>query len=263
MALLLALLAQALAPPAVSPEPPLVDPGTIALPRREEPRDALNDRNLFLLGRPVPPTEIIDFLGRRRRCAGLGDLPGYRGERSRWRCAALPGEERALRASHAGDRVVLRWLDQNPFEFELPRMRLDRTRRPVDIWPEKIEQSGTNPVTGLPYRILIETRVARGRLTRITASFDGLPARSFTLDNRAFPMLDVQTLTTMLLSPPRDNAHMLLLFMTYGHPRGYCSDDDDRPSVQISFDRTGAYGATSPRDNCIYDQVPVADAAAR
>ncbi|HYD13912.1 MAG TPA: hypothetical protein VEC11_13770 [Allosphingosinicella sp.] len=252
MVLLVALLAQALAPPVVSPGPPLIAPRQVFAQPGAADGDAFDFND--------PPIEMIDFLGRRYECAHRG-IPTA--ERRRLRCAALPGEERALRARFANDADALRWLDQAPLEFRMePRvaMTLDHTEPTL---PHRIEQSGVDE-TGRAYRLTIDTMGDGGRLTRIAVAYDGWPERSFALSNRSFPLLDMETLQVRILPVPNDRRFHVRV--RYGCPRDYCGEigeTDNRPQVQISFERGRVRGSDGRRDNCQHVYVPIVDAGAR
>jgi hypothetical protein len=235
---LLALLAQTVAPP-------LVNPSDTTLP----PRD---------LGFNDPPIELIDFLGRRKRCAE-GRMT------SEWsallRCAALPGEERAFRSRFAGDANALRWLDQAPLAFRMSERLIARFDGPTRTRPRSAAQSGVDE-SGRLYRLTIDARADAGRSTRISASYDGGPEHSFTLSNRAFPLIDLRSLAVGAYTIP--GHRRLEVELHYGYARGYCGEigEDDRPKVRISFERTRVHGTDTRRDNCqrLYVEIENADA---
>lgn len=214
-----------------------------------------------------PPTEMVDFLGRRRLC---GELPepehrdaGYRQEAQRLRCASLPEEERGWRARYAGNAAVLRWLDLEPERFRLNNVVISAWDGPPAARPRRIEQSGVDARTGEPYRLVIVTDGNHGR-TRITASFAGIPQRSFTLDDHQIPLLDLQSLRVALGTPPVRRPRLYLM-LRYGEARGYCflEDEDDRPELQIVFDGDGVRGYRTEGSNCETATTQLPDAAAR
>lgn len=197
------------------------------------------------LGFNDPPTEMIDFLGRRMRCAQAGS---DRAHRRRLRCAALVGEERVFRGRFAGNTDALRWLDQAPLAFRLERRFVATFDGPVPARPRRTEQSGID-FDGRPYRLTIDTEADGGRSTRIAATYNGWPERIFTLSNRIFPLLDLQSLEVGRYDLPGDRPFSVKL--RYGLPRGYCGEvGDDREQVTIGFGRAQADGYATQRTNC-------------
>lgn len=209
----------------------------------------------------VPPAEMIDFLGRRRVCAEQREAYG---ETSPWlRCADLPAEERNWRRRSAGNATALRWLDLDPAHFRLNSVVVDTWDGAPPARPRRIEQSGVGSQTGQPYHLIVDTEADGGRSTRVTASFANVPVRTFTIDNRAVPEIDPQTVQVMLGTPPSPGG-ALTVFIRYGDPRGYCNDArDDRPEIQISFASDAVRGYRTDRTNCDMVTTELRDAAAR
>jgi hypothetical protein len=207
----------------------------------------------------VPPTEMIDFLGRRRICTEQSEGGG---ETSPWlRCASLPAEERAWRARSVGNAAALRWLDLAPRRFRLNEVVVSSWHGPPPAEPRRVEQSGTEYRTGEPYRLLIDSEADGGRSTRITASFANLPIRTFTIDNADIPFLDLQTLRVNLGT----QRGRLSVRLRYGDPRGYCAagDQDDRPELSIVFDREEIHADRQDMANCRGEWTALPDAARR
>ena len=202
-----------------------------------------------------PPTEMVDFLGRRRLCAELPEPEhrdaDYRGEAERLQCAALPAEEHGWRARYAGNAEVLRWIDRDPRGFHLNSVLVNAWHGPPGALPRWIEQRGVDARTGQPYHLVVDAGVDGGRSTRITASYATHPARSFTVDNARLPRLDLQSIQLMLgTHAGRDEFHVI---MRYGYFRGYCElgDEDDRPRLQLVFLADGVSGYRTDRTNCV------------
>jgi hypothetical protein len=230
-------------PPPLNPVPPPLN----------EPRAARDT-----LGFDDPPTELIDFLGRRWRCA---DPTPDRAERERLHCAALPNEERSWRTRFAGDAAAMRWLDQAPRAFRM-EMRFRTTfDGPTPARTRNVAQSGVDE-RGRPYRLTIDTQADRGRTTRITVAYHGWAERSFTLRNQAFPLIDLQSLAVGIYTLPFRPSFQVQL--RYGYARGYCGEtmQDDRPLVRISFERARVRGTDTRRTNCTYNYETITDAAA-
>ena len=251
MSLLLALLVQAVAPPVLSPAPPLIDPRTVTLPSRDGSGDALEE-----IGRNDPAHELIDFLGRRRICAE-GAEPE---ERPLLRCSALADEERAWRARYAGDEDTLRWLDQAPHLFRIEPRLWVTFDGPVTVQANIVEQNGTDE-RGRRYRLSIDRDADGGRSTRITASYGRWPARSFTLSNNAFPLIDLQSLEVGSSSFPSDP--YLNVRLSYSYSRRYCDpfNHRQRPEVNVTFKSNRVHASNTQYLNCDRIEAPVADAA--
>jgi hypothetical protein len=216
-----------------------------------------------------PPTEMIDFLGRRRLCAELGQ-PDHRdasdqAAAERWRCAPLSTEERTWRARYADNAQVRAWLDLDPRRFSLNNVSIHAWHGPPRAETRRVEQNGVDARTGQSYHLVIDAGVDGGRRIRVTASFAELAPRSFTLDAAVVPFLDLQSLTVALGALPvrRDRLYVM---MRYGELRGYCSldADDDRPEVSIVFERdTIRASRLGEPVNCEAVWTDLPDAAAR
>jgi hypothetical protein len=214
-----------------------------------------------------PPTEMVDFLGRRLLCAQLGEPAardaGALQEAERLQCAALPVEERAWRARYAGRPNVLRWIDRDPLDFHLNEILVSVWHGPPGALPMRIEQRGADARTGQPYHLVVDAGVDGGRSTRITASYATHAERSFTVDNARVPRLDLQSLQLMLgTHAGRDEFHVV---MRYGYFRGYCQigAEDDRPMLQLVFLADRVSGYRTDRTNCESIGSALPDAAAR
>ena len=213
-----------------------------------------------------PPTEMIDFLGRRRLCAELPEPEdrdaAYRQEAERLQCAALPAEEGSWRARYAGEPDVLRWIDRDPLGFHLNGILISAWDGPPGAYVRRVEQRGIDTQTGRPFHLVVDGQTDSSRV-RITASYLDRPERSFTLDARLLPWLDLQSLQVSLGTPPRGG--QLYLRMHYGAQRGYCAvgETDDRPEVVVIFDRERILAQRSERTNCGTVWTDLADAAGR
>jgi hypothetical protein len=212
-----------------------------------------------------PPVEMVDFLGRRRLCAELGEPAdrdaGDRQEAERLQCAALPAEEHDWRARYAGDADVLRWLDRDPLGFHLNEVLVSVWHGPPGALPMWIEQRGVDARSGQPYHIIVDAGANGGRSTRITASYASHAERSFTVDNARVPRLDLQSLQLMLgTHAGRDEFHVII---RYGYFRGYCQigEEDDRPLLQLVFLADGVSGYRTDRTNCESTGSDLPDAA--
>lgn len=180
----------------------------------------------------------------------------------RFRCAALTGEERALRTRFAGDAAALRWLDEAPLAFRMRDRFIARFDGPVPTRIRTIEQSGVDR-NGRSYRLAIDSRAGGGRSTRITATYGTAPERQFTLSNRVFPLLDLSTLKVGASEIP--GLPSLALELNYGHPRRYCPERNyvSRPWVTIIFEPGRVRGRDTRRNNCQHIYVEITDVAAR
>jgi hypothetical protein len=213
-----------------------------------------------------PPTAMIDFLGRRRLCAELPEPAdrdaGYRQEAARLQCAGLPTEERGWRTRYAGQPDVLRWIDRDPLGFHLNSIVISAWHGPPGAHVRRVEQRGIDAQTGRPYHLVVDGQTDSNSV-RITASYLDRPERSFTLDARRVPWLDLQSLEVSVGTPPLEGR--LHLAMRYGEPRGYCGigETDDRPQVVVSFERERIIAQRSERTNCQADWTDLTDAAAR
>jgi len=198
-----------------------------------------------------PPTEMIDFLGRRMLCAQGAEETARR----RLRCRALDGEERAFRQRFAGDAQAVRWLDQPPLQFHLRRRFVSVFDGPTPVQPRRMEQTGVDS-NGRGYRIVIDAEADRGSSTRISASYDGWPERSFPLSNRLFPDVDIQSVTVSTYDPPPRRA--ILIEFSYGEDRSYCgTQGDNRPDVTVLFERGRVRAQGHPRTNCSHETVSI------
>lgn len=199
------------------------------------------------LGYDNPPAEMVDFLGRRRLCAERAvDLP----EEEWLRCADLAGEELGWRARAGADADVLRWLDQSPREFELAGRESVSLTGANSMRPQRVEHSGTD-AQGRPYRLNILTGSDEGRSTRIVTSYDGGPTRSFTIDGRRFPLIDLQSVQVSVRTIR--SAQSLEVELSYGHDRPYCrTQGDNRARVLIFFERDRIWAQDVRRTNCEY-----------
>lgn len=217
-----------------------------------------DSQGLEPIGAHDPPVAMIDFLGRRSQCA-YSDVPAR--EQARLRCAALAGEESALRTRFVDDAGALRWLNQPPLDFRMRTRFISTFDGPDPVRPRTVAQSGVDD-RGRPYQLVIDTRADHGRSTRITAVYDNRPERSFTLENRAVPLLDLQTLTVGVQEVPDDQR--LTVRILYGHDRTYCGEaGDNREEIRIAFGAAGASAYAMRRTNCQRVYENVMDAAAR
>ncbi len=206
-----------------------------------------------------PPTEIIDFLGRRSACAQSG-VPAE--EQARLACSAIDGEEQGWRSRFDGDVRAMRWLDQAPLAFRMSPRFVSTFDGPSPTDARRIEQSGVDE-EGRPYWLVVDTGVDGGSATRITARYADWPERSFTLDNRAYPLIDLHSLAVG--SSPFPEFPGMTVQFHYGHPRGYCGEiaTDDRPRISVGFEPGRVRGTDMRRTNCQRGYVEIEDVAAR
>jgi len=95
-----------------------------------------------------PPTEMIDFLGRRRLCL---ELPApadrnaaYQAEARRLACTSLASEERMWRDHFRGNAAALAWLDRDPRDFHIPGIIMVRGwDGPPGAYVHRMEWTGT------------------------------------------------------------------------------------------------------------------------
>ena len=213
-----------------------------------------------------PPTGMVDFLGRRRLCAELGEPKhrdaGERQEAERLQCAALQGEERRWRTRYAADPEVLRWIDRDPLGFHLNGIMVSSWDGPPGAHPQYVEQQGRDR-RGRPFRLVIDRAADGGRLTQVTLRYADWPERIFALNNSRFPLIDLSSIDLAAGEPPREGAFHI--FLHFGYPRGYCQapDRDDRPLIQITFRWDGTSANFADRTNCQFNYVALTDAAAR
>ena len=114
---------------------------------------------------------------------------------------------------------------------------------------QRTEQSGVDH-DGRPYRLTIDIAADGGRSTRISAAYAGWPERRFTLRNRDFPLVDLQSLLVTVL--PAGNDAILRVRLRFGHERGYCGEHelDDRDESGITYRRDEVTGYVTRRTNC-------------
>ena len=211
---------------------------------------------------PEPPEPLIDFLGRRGLCLNIPEeaerTDNDREEWSRLSCATLHQEETNWRTRYASDRDVLRWLDQDPQDFRYPAVIAHSYHGPPVAEARQVAISGVASQSDTPFH-LVANSAQGGRHTMFTASFAGLPARTFTIDNAQLPWLDLQTIT-VAMGPDRPNEE-LLIGLRYGFQRGYCGDLDldDRPRIEIRFTRADVSASYQDRTNCRTDYQDLAD----
>lgn len=206
---------------------------------------------------PGPPEAMIDFLGRRRECAGLAPLPGEPivppapGSWREWlQCDRIPAEESALRGQFSADPSALAYLDQPPEHFELDSFLIHAYHGPPRGIVAQIELAGTDHSERLRWRLAADSEAAGGRATSITVSWGTHRTRTIRLDNRRVPRLDVGSVWVALgPEPARDE---LYLEMRYDFPRGWCGDidRDDRPRLTITFRPDGARVLRQDKTNC-------------
>ena len=208
---------------------------------------------------PEPPTEMIDFLGRRRLCLDLPAPPGHSAfEQSEWRrlaCGSLTAEERVWRDRYRGNADALAWLDRDPRNFRLPSITVSSGDGPPGAYVHRMEWTGTENGGPAPFHLTIDSDAENGGATLFTASYGDLSARSFRIDNARFPWLDLQSVRTALgTQPPRD---YLSVDVRFGYRRGYCAeqDEDDRPHLTITFYRDRITASYQDRANCGFGRV--------
>jgi hypothetical protein len=238
----LALIGQTVIAPAVSPAPPLIDPAAVSLPAVDG---------------DVPPTAMIDFLGRRRLCGELpteADRPAYhRAEWARLACARLPAEEGEWRRLYRADTRVIAWLDRDPQNFQLPFILMSFWDGPPPADVREMEWTGTHAGGGGRFRVRIRTDAENGATTLVTASFDDVPPRTYRIDNARFPEIDLQSVHAAFGEPGPQ--HELHVGLRYGYRRGYCEQNeaDDRPRLSLTFERDRIQAAYQDRINCRTD----------
>lgn len=206
-----------------------------------------------------PPEEMIDFLGRRRLCAELPAPPErsdfQRSEERRLACASLAAEEARWRRRYRDDRAALAWLDRDPRDFRVPRIVVSSWDGPPPAYVHRVELSGTETGGPAPFHLVIDSDSEAGAATLVTASYAGVPARSFRIANDRIPWLDLQSLRVSM-GGGRDYLHADLRF---GHRRGYCGDEgDDRPRLILIFRRDRVTASADDRTNCASRAVPLA-----
>jgi hypothetical protein len=203
---------------------------------------------------PAPPTEMIDFLGRRRLCL---DLPASaertafaQSESRRLACASIASEERMWRDHYRGNAAALAWLDRDPRDFRVPGIMVSGYDGTPAPYVHRIALSGTDNGGQSPFHLSIDSDTENGGATIFTASWGDVPERSFRIDNARFPWLDLQSVrTAMTAQAPRGSFTVELRF---GYRRGYCADrdEDDRPRLRIRFARDRVSAAYEDRTNC-------------
>jgi hypothetical protein len=203
---------------------------------------------------PEPPEEMVDFLGRRRLCLELSDYDDpnvyVERERTRLNCSSLPDEERSWRARYDSNAEVRRWLDQEPQQFRMPNIIVHFYHGPDEGDANHVEVSGVSFDVGSPFRVAVDKAAGGGRFTTFTVSFGDLPARTFTVENARLPELDLQSMK-VFSSGPSPNER-LLVSLRFGYLQGYCGvgDEDDRPRLNIHFNRSEMGGNYESRTNC-------------
>jgi hypothetical protein len=218
---------------------------------------------------PGPPEIMIDFLGRRRECAGLAaspDEPATRPAPGSWRewlrCDRIPAEEAALRRQFAADAAALAFLNQPPEDFEPEFVQVHSYHGPPRGNVTHIELSGTDHSGRVRRRLVADNQADDGRATSISVSWGTHRARTILIDNRRVPWLDVGSVWVALgIEPNRDQ---LNLEMRFDFARGWCGDvdRDDRPRLSITFTDVGARAFRQNKTNCMggYEELQ-ADAA--
>lgn len=198
-----------------------------------------------------PPTEMIDFLGRRRLCLELPTpadrSAAYQAEARRLACASLVSEERMWRNHARGNTVALAWLDRDPRDFRIPGTIMVRSGDgPPGAYVHRMEWAGTENGGPVPFRLSIDSDAENGAATLVTASFGDGPARTFRIDNARFPWLDLQSVSAALASD------ILRVGVRFGYRRGYCADQDgdDRPRLTVRFMRDRITASFEDRTNC-------------
>jgi hypothetical protein len=209
-----------------------------------------------------PPTEMIDFLGRRRLCLEL-PAPAERNafdqsESRRLACTSLPAEERVWRDHYRGNAGVLAWLDRDPRDFRLPQITVSFDG-PPPAYVHRIELSGTDSGGQTPFHLSIDSDAENGGATLFTAAWGDVPARTFRIDNARFPWLDLQSVITALRTQSADG--FLRVELRFGYHRGYCAalEEDDRPRLMIRFARDRVAASFEDRTNCEMRNVDLPD----
>jgi hypothetical protein len=214
----------------------------------------------LMLAQPVaapdpepPPTEMIDFLGRRRLCLEL-PAPAERNaydqsEGRRLACASIGSEERVWRDHYRGNAEVLAWLDRDPRGFQVPQIMVSFDG-PPPAYVHRIELSGTDSGGQAPFHLIIDSDAENGGATLFTASYGDAPAHTFRIDNARFPWLDLQSVVTGLRARPP--SEYLLVELRFGYRRGYCAigGGDDRPHLMIRFASDRVTASFEDRTNC-------------
>ena len=198
-----------------------------------------------------PPTEMVDFLGRRRLCL---ELPApaersaaYQAEARRLACARIASAARRWRDHYRGNAAALAWLDRDPRDFRIPGIIMVRSGDgPPGAYVHRMEWTGTENGGPAPFRLSIDSDAENGAATFITASFGGVPARTFRVDNARFPWLDLQSVNAAL------GSDLLRVEIRFGYRRGYCADQDgdDRPRLTVRFARDRVTASFEDRTNC-------------
>jgi hypothetical protein len=203
-----------------------------------------------------PPTEMIDFLGRRRLCLALPTPRNAldQSEARRLACASIASEERTWRDHYRGNSAALAWIDHDPRGFRVPGITVSGDG-PPPAYVHRIELSGTESGGPTPFHLSIDSDAENGGATLFTASFGDVPARTFRIDNARFPWLDLQSVVTGLRRPSPDA--YLRVELRFDYRRGYCAelDQDDRPHLTLYFYRDRVTANYEDRTNCGFRRV--------
>jgi hypothetical protein len=201
-----------------------------------------------------PPTEMIDFLGRRRLCLELPP-PAERNDyqQAEWRrlaCASIAAEESGWRYHYRGNAAATAWLDRDPRDFRVPGIMVSGYDGPPAPYIHRIDLSGTDNGGQTPFHLSIDSDAENGGATLFTASFGDVPERSFRIDNTHFPWLDLQSVRTALRGRPPSG--YLRVELRFGYRRGYCAvgDEDDRPRLTLGFAGDRVTASYEDRTNC-------------
>jgi hypothetical protein len=201
-----------------------------------------------------PPTEMVDFLGRRRLCLAL-PAPAERNafdlsEARRLACASIAAEERVWRDHDRGNANALAWLDRDPRDFRVPGLMVSGYDGPPSSYIHRIELSGTDSRGQAPFHLDIDSDAENGGATVFTLSYGDVPARSFRIENAHFPWLDLQSVRTAMSAPSPGGYFTVEL--RFGYRRGYCPapEEDDRPRLRIRFARDRVSALFEDRTNC-------------
>lgn len=212
-----------------------------------------------MIATPEPPAEMIDFLGRRQQCAGLGEIAASdRSDRETarlsWlRCGELGAEESGFKRRFSTDPSALMWLDQSPSDFKLDRVTFDVSHVPLPTLT-RVLQEGVDVGGTVQWHAAVDRTVSAGSSTAIVISWNNYGSLTLVIPNTELPQLDLAGLQIRAeASPYRD---LFVLRIPYGFESGWCGDfilDDDRPHLSITVDEGELTAYRTKMTNCDHE----------